>query len=378
MNRSPPPILASQQAQAILAKFMNLSHGNGGASPPHLPNDVATIEAVVNRLFWASLREEEGRVPRLSVALVPPELTVQPVVFKRHLPFSPRVLARLGPAVEHAGIHLAIWGAASELHVWGIASRLPALTFVVEIVKPGLLVVKYSRSGALGKFGNVAVLEGERFKLADESVSLRPDRPFILERLVRPGPTPVGDDGPGVLIRLALAMRSHGQGGMLLVVPTESQAWRESLVWPSAYNLRPPFTRLAELMRSRSAQRNRPKWASALEKVVADVASLTAVDGAVVMNEDFKVMGFGVLVGRAKDSEPVEHIVVAEPFTGGGTDIVVPTEVGNSRHLAAAQFIHDQREGTALVASQDGPFTVFSYSATDHRVHADRIDGLLL
>ena len=58
--------------------------------------------------------------------------------------------------------------------------------------------------------------------------------------------------------------------------------------------------------------------------------------------------------------------------------VVHPTQLGNTRHLSAAQFAHDQREGVALVASQDERFTIFAWSSCEEMVHAHRIETLLL
>jgi DNA integrity scanning protein DisA with diadenylate cyclase activity len=57
---------------------------------------------------------------------------------------------------------------------------------------------------------------------------------------------------------------------------------------------------------------------------------------------------------------------------------VHPTRLGGTRHLSAAQFVHDQHGALALVASQDGRFTVFAWSGRDEIVHAHRIEALLL
>ena len=58
--------------------------------------------------------------------------------------------------------------------------------------------------------------------------------------------------------------------------------------------------------------------------------------------------------------------------------IAEPAQFGGTRHLSAAQFVHDQRDAIALVASQDGRFTVFTWSPIDATVYANRIDTLLL
>jgi hypothetical protein len=57
---------------------------------------------------------------------------------------------------------------------------------------------------------------------------------------------------------------------------------------------------------------------------------------------------------------------------------VTPSELGGTRHLSAAQFVNDQRDTVALVAPQDGAFTIFSWSAPEDAVHAHRVETLLL
>jgi hypothetical protein len=74
----------------------------------------------------------------------------------------------------------------------------------------------------------------------------------------------------------------------------------------------------------------------------------------------------------------VDKVVVTEPIEGALPEIVEPAQLGGTRHLSAAQFAHDQRDGIALVASQDGRFTVFGWSACEEIVHAHRIESLLL
>jgi DNA integrity scanning protein DisA with diadenylate cyclase activity len=63
---------------------------------------------------------------------------------------------------------------------------------------------------------------------------------------------------------------------------------------------------------------------------------------------------------------------------GASATILHPAKNGGTRHLAAAQFVHDQHDAVALVASQDGNFTVFTWSELSGMVHAHRIDVLLL
>ncbi len=70
--------------------------------------------------------------------------------------------------------------------------------------------------------------------------------------------------------------------------------------------------------------------------------------------------------------------MVTEPIEGGVPMRVRPEQLGGTRHLSAAQFVHDQRDSIALVASQDGRFTVFAWSACEEMVHAHRVETLLV
>jgi len=92
---------------------------------PWVP-DAATVTAVADAAFWASLRREEGRPPRVSLAIVAPEHAGQPMLFERPLSLTADPLVRLAPAVERPGIHLGVWRSAEgELRIWGAVRDLP-------------------------------------------------------------------------------------------------------------------------------------------------------------------------------------------------------------------------------------------------------------
>ncbi len=74
----------------------------------------------------------------------------------------------------------------------------------------------------------------------------------------------------------------------------------------------------------------------------------------------------------------MERVRVAEPVVGSASAELHPVQLGGTRHLSAAQFVHDQRDALALVASQDGRFTVFAWSPADDMLHAHRVETLLL
>jgi hypothetical protein len=343
--------------------------------------DLEAVEAIIDTAFWASLRREEGYTPTISLAFLPPERAVRPLTFEPRISLAPDALARLAPAVKQSGIHLGVWredaAPDGELCVWGTTRTLPALCFVLEVVAPGLLVVKYPH-GASGKFVNIVVLEGDQVKIVDEQGASTPDCPEVVSALL-------GFDSPAswagtvnVFVRLAVSMRAHGRGGALLVVPAGSERWRQSIVQPIRYSVVPPFREIAGLMGHFRAERDRRQWQDELTHAVDAVAGLTAVDGATVMNDRYELLAFAVKIARHEESTRVQQVLVTEPVEGMGASTMHPSQLGGTRHLSAAQFVFDQRDASALVASQDGHFTIFQWSPCEEMVHAHRVEALLL
>jgi hypothetical protein len=345
------------------------------------PPDVDTVEALIDVAFWASLRREETYVPKISLAFLTPEAASHPMMFERPLPLVPGALVKVAPAVERPGIHLGVGRGESGLSVWGTVRAIPFLCFVVEVAAPGLLVVKHHRGEESGKFVNVAVIEGDQIKIVDETASSLPDCPPLLTSLLgfdSPASWSTGVDSVNVLVQLAASMRAHGRGGLLLVVPGDGDEWHESIVRPIPYAVVPPFPELAQLTReSPDAKLKRP-WQDAVNRAVEAVAGLTAVDGATVLTNRYELLAFGTKIARRKGSPQVEQVTLTEPVEGNVAMTVHPTQLGGTRHLSAAQFVHDQRDAVALVASQDGRFTVFAWSPCEAMVHAHKVETLLL
>ena len=117
---------------------------------------------------------------------------------------------------------------------------------------------------------------------------------------------------------------------------------------------------------------------TALARVVDLVAGLTAVDGATVVTDRYDLLAFGVKIGRPDGRPRVERVVLTEPIEGAEKVVVAPLALGGTRHNSAAQFAQDQADAVALVASQDGRFTLFAWSPQEGMVHAHRVETLLL
>ena len=104
-----------------------------------------------------------------------------------------------------------------------------------------------------------------------------------------------------------------------------------------------------------------------MSRTVADVMTLTALTATV--DEPLEVAA-----ARMADHR-IGSVVVVE---GNRPIVVGPLQLGGTRHNSGAQFAQDQRDAIAMVASQDGRFTLFAWSPREGMVHAHRVEALLL
>src|SRR5919197_5975506 len=117
--------LVAPRLHAHFSSYQQVDHARGAVAVDTVP-DVAAIEAMIDTVFWASLRREEGYAPKISLAFLAPTDTEHPLVFERSLPLDPALLTRVSPAVERPGIHLGVHHVDGALCVWGTARTIPA------------------------------------------------------------------------------------------------------------------------------------------------------------------------------------------------------------------------------------------------------------
>ena len=381
MENATPFYTAAREVSALIVNHflyhMEIARQRGTVEVA-LPPDVRTVENMIDVAFWTSLRKEEGRSPRISLVYLSPEQARKTLVLTKPLLFTPENLTKLAPGLERSGIHLGIWRMEEELYIWGSTLSVPDLSFVLDVSEPALLVIKHRSLSGYGKFTNVAVLQGDKVKVVDETKGISEDAPAILQWLMGAELPLARNESVNILIQLALSMRSHGRGGILLVVPGDSDAWMDSIIQPMSYAITPRVQSLAELVRSNGSEISPNMWQTALRREIDHLAGLTAIDGATVITENHQLLAFGAKIGMKEGGSRVKRISVIEPIAGSEARVIHPAQGGGTRHLSAAQFVHDQRNATALVASQDGQFTIIHWSEARKSLLAHRIESLLL
>src|SRR5204863_6000457 len=124
------------------------------------------------------------------------------------LPLDPANLTEPAPGVERPGAPLGVWDnrTGGGLAVWGATRVIPPLCVVLEVIEPGLLVIKHRRADPDGKFANVAVLEGDQVKIVDAEGTITSECPDFVRTLL--GFDQASADSNSVLLPLALSMRA--------------------------------------------------------------------------------------------------------------------------------------------------------------------------
>jgi hypothetical protein len=360
--------------------------------------------------FQASLTSEEGRPTRFRLLLTPLDALpehgapnqggVLRLRFDQSRPLSADELRRLSPSVPFEtsliGAHvederLRIWGIAHSgpawlAPTWGGRNVVPNWTYdpIIHVTAPGQLAVRCAGKpiGALERGEVVAAIldvfdsdwlpamfehEREQVQREHAATQAQSSSPTLADHSL------IGRVSQHMLRRMIQLIRGAGHGGMILIV----HATEKSVLGLGSLRLKYRFqqdepshryrTLLFRILESLATSSSKPSvdWSDfaldgsqqleQLEQSVFEwsrvLASLSAVDGAVVLDKRFGLLGFGAEVSaelpapsrvwRALDAEGNER---------------VPDDIENvgTRHRAAYRFVKDHPQGLAVVISHDG------------------------
>jgi hypothetical protein len=308
-------------------------------------------------------------------------------------------LRRLAPAVPFEtaliGVHvedgaLRIWGLAHSgpawlAPTWGGRSIVPTWSVdpIIHVSGPGQLAVRCA-----GKL--VGALE--RGELADARLDVFDSSwlpaMFVREReevrsahATRPvgGGTTVEDSlvgrvGQQMLRRAIQLVRGARHGGLLLVVDRATAPSPRALRLKYAFAPDEPTQRyrtlLFQILDAVTAGSSKPSvgWTDfaaspsseleRLEQAVFElsraIANLASIDGAVVVDKRFALLGFGAEVSAELPTpDTVWRALDADASELQPDDV----ERVGTRHRAAYRFVHDHPPGLAIVISHDGGVT---------------------
>ncbi len=353
---------------------------------PPLPSR-QQLTILIETVFWASLQREEDRTHDLSIAFSPSDsdLHIDPFVFGSHLDFSSGRLAKLAPALHstHKKIGVCSKPAINNLVIWGFSALPLAPSLEIRTVDPGQIIVSLDS----GKESFKALITGSQAAFIDSS------QPWLAELIIpEVNSTELNPDGFRDAVQrylvaqlrehdfksVARLMRQHGHGGTLLIV-SDPETWKPSIKQPMSFSGKPydavsinakrydeAVTEKIKLRQflTESTERERAN----LNQGLSLISQLTAVDGAVIINRDLTLYAFGVKIKPINGGGDVETLLISEPFEGSQAREIPIAELGGTRHQSAAQFVYDQRDSIAVVASQDRRLSIVTWDRQKQKV----------
>ncbi len=354
------------------------------------PVAIEALRSVITAAFWASLRSDEGRLTRTKMAIVPRANTAR-YALRHPVPLTEATIARLAPAVPARGV-IVVAATEAGIAITGIEPNAvldPMTSVVVECYAPGIVRV------GLGVFQPYVVFSGPNtvFTESPRHTTLAAHLQRLLGRQMLPEDlveTQAVWHECIALADLAREIVNGGHGGTLLVVPDERGEWMQSLD-PYPFQLARPDDSVPDAIRrelretaaeGEAIRRLHSCDLSDDEKAaimagmaptswrpqdMARIASLAAVDGAVVVGPDVRVFGFGAKI-RVRSQTPVT-VSAFDPVTGQQEIAPIDLEtLGGTRHQSAVRFVAAHHDAIAIIASQDRRLSVAAWNAEHESV----------
>jgi hypothetical protein len=218
--------------------------------------------------------------------------------------------------------------------VWDIESKTPEVIGVEgrQGGNPFDFAVAAPSDGALDIswwcFRLVAVRGGRVDRLSSTGLPNMQGELDIVRQLL-------GDFAPVFLGRTIEAIASEGHGGAVWIVGKERAVDGIQIGYPVTLDKRPVPERFEQ----------RLPW-------LKSVGYLAAVDGAVLLDSQLRVLGFGAFVNIPDQQDKVAY------RSAEGVDMVEPRQLGGGRHRSALQFCREYAPAAAVVVSEDGRITV--------------------
>jgi hypothetical protein len=344
------------------------------------------LSTLIEEAFWASLRSNEGRPTRVRLAVATPEQFPGATAFASPLRYEETEIVKLAQAVPLDGC-LGVALANGSLQIWGFAGWRGLATVTIEITEPGTVRVD------VGPFRPYAILDGRSndvigatdwdlaYHLQRKLAKALPNDDLLETQAVPRECLALAD-----LVRMIL---SDGHGGAVLLVPSETGEWSESLK-PFPYRLKTPDTTVRDAIRKElNDEDNKGKGieeflqaAPSDDRVIGAfyhalgafhlrndggqrgaieaIASLAKVDGAVVMTRDMQLLGFGAKIEFRPDRDV--PVCKFKPLPSDQEAVPLPLEdLGGMRHQSAARFIVANKGTVVIVVSQDRHVSVMNW-----------------
>jgi hypothetical protein len=330
-------------------------HRREGDIPPLLADD--HLRLLFEVAYHASFTLDEQRRTRVQLVVCNESQASRPLRLASPRPLSPHEIMRLAPAASATEAMLAVDLVDGQLHIWGFCDSA-FMQLLVSVRAPGTVHVGRNHlvfvALEAGHFSDAYSRPGVFQAVID---SLEIANGLLWENIDWPGGSwsPQTTVYPGHVYDALMKIRDAGHGGTVLMVPEDdlgSRPWErfvhvkygcnDGSIWPNMITM---VARYDDKVLGDPVQNAKSEAAEAeVRTLAARMAGLAAVDGAVLITDHLRILGFGV--------EVIAPANISSVQLGSGAPRDV-TAYG-TRHRSAFRFCAAYPRGTAFVCSQDG------------------------
>lgn len=375
------PLIAALKGAAEFRRLLVTSGQRTRNAADDLCDSADHLCALVNQCFWASMHLEEGRSIRGTICICAPNEAPRARAFSEPVICSAKSLATLLTASPSTP--LAVQARGQGLEIWGTLDSAPMFAIRLRVAGAAIVI-------ATDGHDVIAVLERGEVHLPKKASDL--SWVVIVANALDKAKTFPQRLAIATRIRRAvLAMHRQGHGGALVIVPAGNDSWASwvspgfrfdptasTAVLGLLGELETAEKRFEELESGATPQIPQsllPLFSKSVavhqdlvNSMLRSIGDLSAVDGAVVMDEDLRVLGFGAKLGGSAGSFDV---MVLDALSGESATASY-SDLGGTRHQSAARFVLQNPESMIFVASQDGRLTLFAWVVDSGKVAAIR------
>lgn len=341
---------------------------------------IKELEEIISQMLSASTRFEEGRVLRFRVSYsiaLNEHLgqTFHPFNFKE---LNAEELRKLAPAVMPPDGAICVYPdkwSKGKLQIQGLTT-LTLSPAKFEIIDPAKMII----SNELSK---IAEINGQEINFLDSEWS---SKGSDLMSIGKSHPIQIIRDMLSLLYsqmtrEILSRIRLLRHGGTIIFV-SNNKTWKKFAEKPLSYesfdnlcyngikhlekNLEhflqePSELKIKDLARSAVNMISGAEYKAFIADAARYVAYLTGVDGAVVLNNEFDVLAFGVKIKEIQKSNKSEKVTKIMPYENRikPKESALIHEFRGKRHLSTARFVMNYPDSIAFTVSQDGGITGF-------------------
>jgi hypothetical protein len=399
---------------AQLGAFVAARATDLGLALPLGEKTEAVLTSLLSVAYQASLLRDEDRALSFRIVFAPPTIFpihagppygAHRLSFDRPLPFEVHEVRKLAPAVKFQRSLIAVHEIEGQLRIWGLvhtgprwlrfaqggrgpAPELPASAIVVHVNGPGDLLVSLAgqtlarlfagelTTPMLDVFDAKWLPEIFRGMVGEVRAAHDVEREQASEPWAEVDPRTMGYVSRNLVRRIVATIRAGKHGGAVLIVPPETEPHvRDGGLLDIKYRFydAEPRRRFRSLLLNIFAELGRlgarngveanwelyeeteSKLIVAFDEAVFELAHLIAalsdVDGMVVLNHRFEILGFGAVVSGHLPE--IERVAQALDLDGADRIEEATSSVG-TRHRAAYRISRAIPGSLSIVVSQDG------------------------